>query len=118
MENSSQMNSQIALPNSTAVLVLGILSIVCCVCYGVVGLVLGIIAISLSKKAKLAYSSDPQKYTNSSFSNMKAGRTCAIIGTCLSAAYMLFFVIYFAIFGSMFALFMNEAMNNGSQFNF
>ncbi len=38
------------LPNSTGVLVLGILSIVFCWCYGIPGLVLGIIALVMSKK--------------------------------------------------------------------
>lgn len=38
------------LPNSTAVLVLGILSLVFCWCYGIVGLILGIIAVALSER--------------------------------------------------------------------
>lgn len=36
------------LPNSTLVLVLGILSLIFCWCYGFVGLILGIIAVVLS----------------------------------------------------------------------
>ena len=39
------------LPNATTSLVLGILSIVTCLCYGVIGLPLGIIAVVLGNKA-------------------------------------------------------------------
>jgi len=115
MENTNQMNSQIALPNSTTVLVLGILSIVCCFCWGIVGLVLGIIAISLSKKAKIMYNNDSNLYTQSSFSNLKAGRTCAIIGTCLSGLYMLYLIVILALYGTMFAYAMDQS---GSSFPF
>jgi len=109
MENTNQTNNQIALPNSTTVLVLGILSIVCCFCWGIVGLVLGIIAISLSKKAKMIYNNDSNLYTQSSFSNLKAGRICAIIGLCLSGLYMLYVIIIFAFYGTMFAFAMDQA---------
>ena len=87
-------------PNATAVLVLGILSIVFCWCYGVPGLILGIIAMVLSGKAKRLYEADPSVYSLGSYKNMKAGRTCAIIGLCLSAAYMLFVIVYLLIVGT------------------
>ena len=41
----SQPFGQQQLPNATAVLVLGIISIVGCFCYGIIGLILGIIAL-------------------------------------------------------------------------
>lgn len=88
------------LPNSTAVLVLGIISIVGCFCYGIVGLVLGIIAVVLAGKAKKLYDQNPTMYSEASFKNMKAGRVCAIVGLCLSAAYLIFFIVYIAIIGS------------------
>jgi len=37
------------LPNATLILVFGILSILTCCCYGIVGLILGIIAIVMAK---------------------------------------------------------------------
>ena len=40
----SQPFGQQQLPNSTAVLVLGIISIVGCFCYGILGLILGLIS--------------------------------------------------------------------------
>ena len=43
------------LPNSTLILILGILSIIGCCCYGVIGLILAIITIVLAKKATETY---------------------------------------------------------------
>ncbi len=92
--------SQEKVPNSVAVLVLGILSIICCYCIGIIGLILGIIAIILANKSKKAYDEDPSKYTLGSYKNMNAGRICAIIGTCISAVYFIFWIIYFVFLGA------------------
>jgi len=64
------------LPNSTATLVLGILSIVpfC----GNIGLILGIIGLIISKDAKRLYDANPDAYTG--YSNLGAGRVLCIIG--------------------------------------
>ncbi len=90
----SQTSQSRVLPNSTAVLVLGIISIVACIFYGLPGLICGIIALSLHKKDKTIYASDPSSY-EASFKNSRAGYICAIIGTSLSAIY--FVVAIFAI---------------------
>ena len=96
----SNATSQEKVPNSVAVLVLGILSIVCCYCVGIVGLILGIIALILSNKSNAAYEGDPSKYTIGSYKNMKAGRVCAIIGTIISAIFFVFWLVYFVILGA------------------
>lgn len=105
MENNvidnSEMNYTQPLPNATAVLVLGILSIVFCICYGVVGLTLGIIALVLANKSMKLYNSSPATYTPASYKNLSAGRVCAIIGTCLSSLYIIFAIIAIAYAGSM-----------------
>ena len=88
------------LPNASAVLVLGIVSIVGCFCYGVVGLACGIIGIVLANKDMQRYRAAPELYTPSSYSNLKAGRICSIIGTSLSALYVIIAIIFFAIWGS------------------
>lgn len=80
------------LPNATAVLVLGILSIVSCWTYGVIGLILGIIAIVLHKKDKAIYATNPAMYEQS-FKNSKAGYICGIIGLILSALFFLYIII-------------------------
>jgi len=105
MENNvidnSEMNYTQQLPNATAVLVLGILSIVFCICYGIVGLTLGIIALVLANKSLKLYNSAPTAYTTASYKNLSAGRVCAIIGTCLSSLYIIFAIIAIAYAGSM-----------------
>lgn len=93
-------NVQQPLPNATAVLVLGILSIVMCFCYGLFGVAMGIIAIVLSSKAKTLYNENPGQYTIGSYKNMNAGRICAIIGTVISSLVLAFWVIYFIIVGA------------------
>ena len=90
---------QKAVPNSTPVLVLGIISIVMCWCYGLIGIILGIIALSISGKGKTAYEEHPELYTESSFKNLKAGRICAIIGLSLSGIYVIGVLIYLSIVG-------------------
>ncbi len=95
-----QFIQQEPLPYSTSILVLGILSIVTCWCYGIVGLVLGIIALVQSKKANEEYRADPGKFSVSSYNNMKAGRVCAIIGLIISSCYFLLIILYFAFIGT------------------
>ena len=77
------------LPDSTAVLVLGILSILGAFCYGVIGLILGIISVAMSSKPERLYRNEPNRYTSASYSNMRAGKVCGIIGICLSALILL-----------------------------
>ena len=74
------------LPNSTASLVLGILSIPSCICYGVLGLILGIIGIILGKNALKIYRENPEAYTSEG--NAKAGIITSIIGIALNLIYL------------------------------
>ena len=70
MENNYDLNApKVDLPNATAVLVLGILSIVTCFCYGIIGIILGIVALILAKSATKLYVSSPGQYTEGSFKN-------------------------------------------------
>jgi hypothetical protein len=87
-------------PNSTEVLVLGILSIVLCWCWGLVSLILGIVTIVLAGQGERLYRANPSLYTESSYRNLKAGKTCAIVGLCLAALTILSVIIYFILFGS------------------
>ena len=88
-------NMQQHLPNATAVLVLGILSLVICF----VGVVLGIISLVLANKDSKLYKENPEAYLLGSYNNLKAGRTCAIIGLILNALLILVYaaIIVFAI---------------------
>ncbi|MBL4862066.1 MAG: DUF4190 domain-containing protein [Crocinitomicaceae bacterium] len=82
------------LPNANATLVLGILSIVGCLFYGIPGLVCGVIALVIHKKDKAIYKADPGRY-EMSFKNAKGGFVCAIIGTSLSGIYALTVLVAF-----------------------
>ncbi len=93
-------NTPQPLPNSTTVLVLGILSIAVCGCVGLPSIIMGIIALSMSSKAKTLYLENPGVYTEGSFKNMNAGRICSIIGLCLSGLSIIYWIIYFFIIGA------------------
>lgn len=82
------------LPNSMAVLILGILSILTCCCYGM-GLVLGIVALVISKKDLALYQANPEQY--SGYQNLNTGRILSIIGIILSAIYLVW-IIYAWVF--------------------
>jgi hypothetical protein len=84
------------LPNATAVLVLGIISIVGCFLYAIPGIICGIVALSLHKKDKSIYLSNEEKY-DAAFKTSKAGYVCAIVGVSLSALYMLGLIIVFGV---------------------
>lgn len=90
---------QQTLPNATVVLVLGILSIVTCCCYGVIGLILAIIALVMAKKDRALYAMNMSAYTESSFKNLNAGRVCAIIGLILNILYLLISIAFIIMFG-------------------
>jgi hypothetical protein len=80
---------KVELPNATATLVLGILSIVFCFCYGIIGLILGIVALAISSGSMELYHENPHHFTVASYNNLKAGRICSIIGVSISALFIL-----------------------------
>jgi Trk-type K+ transport system membrane component len=93
--DSFQLQGDKKLPNESAVLVLGILSLVSCIFYGIIGLILGIIAIVLHKKDKEIYNTNPNVYERS-FKNSNAGKICAIIGVSLSSLFIIVLIIAIA----------------------
>jgi hypothetical protein len=103
---------QPTLPNSSGILVLGILSIVFCWAYGIVGLILGIIALSMSGKANTLYLANPSQFSLASYNNMKAGRVCAIIGTILSALFLIYIIIVIAFLGAIVSSFPWDMYNH------
>jgi hypothetical protein len=99
MENTWN-ESPIELPNATVILVLGIISIVgCCCTYGTVGIICGIIAIVMAQSASGLYAANPQKYTESSYKNVNAGKICAWIGLIPSVLYLILIVFLVATLG-------------------
>ena len=83
------------LPNATAVLVLGICSIVFACFF--VGFVIGIIGIVLSSKPRKMYKANPELYDGSG--QVNAGFICSIIGTCLGVVYIIYWLVVVAILG-------------------
>jgi len=78
------------IPYSKTVLILGILSIPTCFCFGIVGVVTAFIAFYLHKKALLSYNSNSEKYRKTSYNNLKTGKVCATVGLILGLMYLLF----------------------------
>ncbi|QRM90516.1 DUF4190 domain-containing protein [Lacinutrix sp. WUR7] len=85
------------LPNATLILVFGILSIVTCWCYGIIGLILGIVAIVLANKATALYKEAPENYLG--YGNVKAGKIMAIIGVILCVLTIVFMIWAFMYIG-------------------
>ena len=85
------------LPNSTLVLVMGILSIIGCCCYGFPGIIFGIIALVVGKNATTIYNENPDSYLG--FPNVKAGKIMAIIGIVISVIYIALIIFMISYFG-------------------
>lgn len=83
------------LPNATAVLVLGILSILFGCCFNVVGVIMGIIALVLAGKDMKLYRESPEVYTQSSYNNLNAGRITAIIGLVIGLIFLIYTIVLF-----------------------
>jgi M penetrans paralogue family 26 len=89
------------LDGSTAGLVLGILSIVTCPAYGIIGLILGIIGLSQSNKAIRLHHQYPDLFEG--IETAKAGRVLSIIGIVLSSLMFFFMLIWVFAFASLIA---------------
>jgi hypothetical protein len=86
------MDKKIPIPDSSTILTLGIISIVtstCCFIFFWAGLIVGILAIVMANKAMSRFNENPGKYTEKSYSNVSAGKICAIIGIVLAAIWLL-----------------------------
>jgi hypothetical protein len=100
MENTNQpqnpnifSNPKTMLPNATAVLVLGICSIVFSCFF--VGAILGIIGLVLGGKAKKVYKENPSLYEG--YGQVNAGYIMSIIGTCLGGLYLIYWIFWVII---------------------
>lgn len=91
-EGNKEVVIQEQVPNATAVLVLGILSILFWCCWGI-GLILGIVGLILGSKSKKIYKEAPDRYSVSSYKNLNAGWICSMIGTILASIALLIGII-------------------------
>ncbi|MDT7832007.1 CCC motif membrane protein [Flavobacteriaceae bacterium S356] len=83
--------------NGTASLVLGILSILTCICYGILGLPLGIIAFFLGRGAEREFRKYPDTYTSAG--NGTAGKILGIIGIVLNLIMILMILWALSLIG-------------------
>ena len=82
------------LSTATAALICGILSILGGLCYGIGGLIMGIVALAVSNKDNELLKADPEGYSDAG--NLRAGRICAIIGIVLFVLWLLILMIALA----------------------
>ncbi|CAM3857861.1 hypothetical protein B0A58_03385 [Flavobacterium branchiophilum NBRC 15030 = ATCC 35035] len=85
------------LPNAMLVLVLGILSIITCCCYGIISIILGSVALFMAHKDLALYQANPEAYSN--YEKLKLGRILAIIGIVLGVIYMIYLIVLFKNLG-------------------
>ncbi|HOK37417.1 MAG: CCC motif membrane protein [Bacteroidales bacterium] len=99
------------LPNSSAILTFGILSIltICC-CGSFVPTIFAVIALAMAGKPLQLYKQNPGQYTYSSYNNIKTGKICAIIGLILSILVLIIFILNM-IFNGEFQYQFNEIIN-------
>lgn len=97
--NINPGGGQISLPNATASLVLGILSLVFCAAYGILGIILGGIGFYLAKQDKKLLDMNPAAYTSQSVSNLNAGKVCSLIGLILGSVFFGIILIIFLVAG-------------------
>lgn len=103
------------LPNVTTAIVLAILSCVCCCAGGIPGIILGGIALYLTKKDENLYRENPEGYSN--YGPLKTARILAIIGIALSLIYIVM-VIYQIIQAGGWDGYMEQIMEMKEQWGF
>jgi len=80
---------KINLPNTTAAMIMGVMSIPsCCCCGGFAGLGLGLLALYLASEGIKEYHEEPELYKESSFKNIETAKWCAITGIVFSLLMM------------------------------
>ncbi len=89
------MTDKQSLPNSVAVLVLGI----CSILFGClfVGVALGILGIVLAGKGRKMYKENPDLYGD--YGMLNAGYIMSIIGLVLSGLTIIYWIVFVAILG-------------------
>jgi hypothetical protein len=85
------------LPHANIVLALGILSVITCICYGIFGIIFGVIALVLAQKDMKLDRSNDIVYTN--YQTVNIGRILAIIGIVLGVLFIIMIIWVISIVG-------------------
>lgn len=83
------------LPYSQSALILGISSIItACCCWGIIGIILGIIGLNNANKAIRIHEENPDSFDG--INNAQTGRTTAIIGIVIGVLLMIWHIYIFS----------------------
>lgn len=83
------------LPHSQSALILGISSIItACCCWGIIGIILGVIGLSNANKAIKIHEENPDSFDG--INNAQTGKTTAIIGIVIGVLLMIWHIYTFA----------------------
>ena len=85
------------LPYANLILIFGIISIITCCCYGIVGLVFGITAWILAHRALKLHAEHSDQYEG--VQTVKTGKILAIVGVVLNVIYLAIFLWFVSYFG-------------------
>jgi hypothetical protein len=97
---------KVDLPYSDWIMGLGISSVALSLATGIIGIILGILAIYLYKKPFALYQLAPELYFESSYRNIRVGKALAIIGLVISSIVFVCLLIVSLVFvglGSIFS---------------
>ena len=103
-KNKSDEYLLVDLPNSNAVLIIGILSILSCFLIGFPGVILGFIGMKLYKRPHGLYKIAPELYRKESCKDLRVGYIMSVIGFAMSLLFVLFLLFYVFVFGSLLAM--------------
>lgn len=106
MEHSNHMQEK--LPNETAVLVMGIISVVCILCCAFVSVILGIIGLVMGNTGMKLYDNAPEQYLAKSYSNMKIGKILSVVGLVGGVLYLAYNMYLFSSNPEMFQEIMDQ----------
>lgn len=101
----TQFQTKPELPNATAVLILGILSLVFALIsclFGptfIVSLILAVVALALSGSGMRTHRQNPGAF--SGHGNIQAGRICAIVSLCIGGLFLLLILGYLIFVGTL-----------------
>lgn len=87
---------QIDHPRAGNVHTLGVLGLVFTFVFGIVGLILNIVCLSIAGGVLNEVNSNPGKYTEASVRKIRSGRTCAIVGLSIQGAAVLIVLLLIA----------------------
>ena len=85
------------LPKATTSLILGIISIITCCCYGIIGWPLGIAALIIGNKAIKLNEEHPNDYEG--VGNAKTGKILGIVGIILNVVFVAYLVWFISMIG-------------------